>query len=60
MQYPDAIKLIGLPVENIKTHRLVKVRDVLPQRDGTHAAFLDNGAIVPIEDIEKQWRAVTA
>jgi len=60
MSYQDAIQLIGKKVENTRTHRLVVVRDIQPQRDGTHAAFLANGAIVPLDGIEKQWRAVEA
>lgn len=60
MTYQDAIKLIGKEVENTVTRRKVSVIDILPQRDGTHIAWLGNGAIVPIDEIEKQWRAVQA
>lgn len=58
MTYPDAINLIGLPVQNKKSRRLYKVLDVSEQSDKNHVMHLSGGQLIPIETMDDDWQAV--
>lgn len=56
MSYADAIELIGLPIENKKSHRLYKALDVRPQGDGSYLMYLSGGQLIPIETMDEHWK----
>jgi hypothetical protein len=51
----EANKLVGHKLTNQATGTIVTVYDVRVMRDGTYQVYLSNGAIPPLDGIEKQW-----
>ena len=55
MSYDDAIKLIGLPVENKRTGRQYTVRDVT---DNGRNIWISNGSFCALADFGVFWKVV--